>query len=153
MWHTGTEGFSRDMLLMSEEELERVKALPNNQENAARFIIEQVHAHPGQVTLLCIGALTNIAIALRLDPELPKLIHVCFSILIYLIYVQHVVFMGQGHRMKPEDSEKLEQKWFEIPGTEEPLTSPGKMLAKQSFATKTSVVFHTFLITTFPQTL
>ena len=36
--------------------------------SAARFIVETVNAHPGEVTLCPIGPLTNIALALRLDP-------------------------------------------------------------------------------------
>ncbi len=39
-------------------------------ESAAEFIIETVMAHPGEVTLVPIGPLTNIALALRLDPRL-----------------------------------------------------------------------------------
>ncbi|KAA6406894.1 MAG: hypothetical protein FRX48_09392 [Lasallia pustulata] len=35
---------------------------------AAAFMIEQVHAHPGQVSIFSAGALTNVATAIRLDP-------------------------------------------------------------------------------------
>ena len=38
--------------------------------DAADFIIETVHAHPGEVILAPIGPLTNIAEALRRDPEI-----------------------------------------------------------------------------------
>ncbi len=40
---------------------------------AAQFIVEQCRANPGQITLVTIGPLTNIALALRLEPELPRL--------------------------------------------------------------------------------
>lgn len=33
-----------------------------------------IHAHPGQVTLLCIGPLTNIALLFALDPQIPGLL-------------------------------------------------------------------------------
>ena len=36
---------------------------------AAQFLIDQVHRHPHQVTILAAGPLTNIALAIRLDPE------------------------------------------------------------------------------------
>ncbi|WP_027882180.1 nucleoside hydrolase [Meiothermus rufus] len=38
--------------------------------HAVLFIIEQVLQHPGQVTLVPTGALTNIALALRLEPRI-----------------------------------------------------------------------------------
>ena len=40
--------------------------------DAAHFIIEQVLAAPGEITLVPIGPLTNIALALLLCPELPQ---------------------------------------------------------------------------------
>ncbi|MCB0168425.1 MAG: nucleoside hydrolase [Anaerolineae bacterium] len=38
--------------------------------SAAQFIVETVMAHPGQVTLVPIGPLTNLALALALEPRL-----------------------------------------------------------------------------------
>lgn len=49
--------------------------------SAAEFIIEQARAHPGEVTFIGLGPLTNLAIALMLDPELPT-------------YLPEVVWMG-----------------------------------------------------------
>ncbi|KAB8123591.1 nucleoside hydrolase [Komagataeibacter medellinensis] len=37
-------------------------------QSAAQFLIEQVHAHPHQVTILAAGPLTNLALAIRQDP-------------------------------------------------------------------------------------
>jgi inosine-uridine nucleoside N-ribohydrolase len=41
---------------------------------AVDLILDTVRANPGQVTLLAVGPLTNLAMALRLEPELPKLV-------------------------------------------------------------------------------
>jgi inosine-uridine nucleoside N-ribohydrolase len=38
-------------------------------EIAANFLIRMVHAHPGEVTILASGPLTNLALAQRLDPQ------------------------------------------------------------------------------------
>ena len=51
--------------------------------HAALFLIETVRKHPGEVILWCGGPLTNVALALALDPELPSL-------------VKELVIMGAG---------------------------------------------------------
>jgi len=47
---------------------EGLPSLKPASETAAMFLIRQVHAHPHQVTVLAAGPLTNIALAIRLDP-------------------------------------------------------------------------------------
>jgi inosine-uridine nucleoside N-ribohydrolase len=42
-------------------------------ENAVDFLIRAVHENPGKVTIIAAGPLTNIALALRLDPQVPRL--------------------------------------------------------------------------------
>jgi purine nucleosidase len=42
--------------------------------SAVQQIIDLVHANPGEVWLVPVGPLTNIAMALALDPELPSLV-------------------------------------------------------------------------------
>jgi inosine-uridine nucleoside N-ribohydrolase len=42
-------------------------------EDAAHFLIRQVHAHPHQVTIYAGGPLTNIALALSIDPQFAEL--------------------------------------------------------------------------------
>lgn len=40
-------------------------------QSAAEFIVDQVNQQPGEITLVAIGPLGNLATALHLDPELP----------------------------------------------------------------------------------
>jgi inosine-uridine nucleoside N-ribohydrolase len=43
-------------------------------ESAASFIVRQARVHPGEITLWCAGPLTDLALALQLEPALPTLI-------------------------------------------------------------------------------
>lgn len=52
-----------------------------DQRHAAQFIIETCKANPGEVSLVAIGPLGNLALALHLEPDLPK-------------YVKQVLIMG-----------------------------------------------------------
>ena len=42
--------------------------------SAAQFIVDMARAQPGQITLVAVGPLGNVALALQLEPELPKLL-------------------------------------------------------------------------------
>jgi inosine-uridine nucleoside N-ribohydrolase len=42
--------------------------------HAAEFIIDTVKAHPGEITLVPLGPLTNIGLALRLEPKIASLV-------------------------------------------------------------------------------
>lgn len=42
--------------------------------SAHRFIIDTVRAHPGEVVLVAVGPLTNLALALEEDPEIARLV-------------------------------------------------------------------------------
>ncbi len=50
-------------------------------QNAAHFIIDTCLANPGEITLVTLGPLTNIALALHIRPDLPR-------------YVRRLVMMG-----------------------------------------------------------
>jgi inosine-uridine nucleoside N-ribohydrolase len=52
---------------------EGVPTLKPSNERAAEFLIRQIRAHPHQVTIISAGPLTNLALAIRLDPEFPSL--------------------------------------------------------------------------------
>ena len=41
---------------------------------AVSFLRETIHEHPGEITLLTIGPLTNIALLFKADPEIPSLL-------------------------------------------------------------------------------
>lgn len=43
-------------------------------ENATELLIRLAHAHPGELEIIATGPLTNLAEALYLDPELPRLV-------------------------------------------------------------------------------
>lgn len=42
--------------------------------SSAQYIVDMARQYPGEITLVAIGPLGNLALALRLEPELPKLI-------------------------------------------------------------------------------
>ncbi len=42
--------------------------------SSAQFIVDMARQHPGEITLVAIGPLGNLALALRLEPDLPKLV-------------------------------------------------------------------------------
>jgi purine nucleosidase len=52
-------------------------------QHAVNFMIEAIRKYPGEVILWCGGPLTNVALALQLEPDLPKL-------------VKELVLMGGG---------------------------------------------------------
>jgi len=62
---------------------ERFADLKPQQEHAARFIIDSVRRNPGQVTLYAGGPLTNVALAIALDPDIVSM-------------VPEVIVMGTG---------------------------------------------------------
>ncbi len=45
-----------------------------SQRSAAQMWVERARAHPGEIIGLCTGPLTNLALAVRTEPELPRLL-------------------------------------------------------------------------------
>ncbi|RDI63633.1 nucleoside hydrolase [Nocardia pseudobrasiliensis] len=45
-----------------------------SERSAARMWVDLVREHPGEIVGLCTGPLTNLALALRLEPELPRML-------------------------------------------------------------------------------
>jgi inosine-uridine nucleoside N-ribohydrolase len=64
-------------------------------EDAVHFLIRQVHAHPHEVTIYAAGPLTNIALAIRIDPTLAEL-------------TQGIVMMGGSLNPQTDDPEFAE---------------------------------------------
>lgn len=62
----GPQGVGHARLPVSERAL--------SDRSAARMWAESARAHPGEIIGLCTGPLTNLALALRLEPELPRLL-------------------------------------------------------------------------------
>jgi hypothetical protein len=101
----------------------------NTEHKAAKFIVSQVNKYPGEVVILCLGAMTNVATALSLDSSLVSKIKVrthrfCFFFfslcnknyhsstlslfLFFFVYhseklwfcvLKQVVFMGMGNHI------------------------------------------------------
>ena len=61
-------------------------------EDAAHFLIRQVHAHPHQVTIYAAGPLTNIALAVSIDPE-------------FAVLTKGIVIMGSSLNPQTSDPE------------------------------------------------
>jgi purine nucleosidase len=61
-------------------------------EDAAHFLTRQVHAHPHQITIYAAGPLTNIALALAIDPHFAEL-------------TQGIVIMGGSLNPQTDDPE------------------------------------------------
>ena len=62
------------------------------EEDAAHFLIRQVHAHPHQVTIYAAGPLTNIALAISIDPHFAEM-------------TQGIVIMGGSLNPQTKDPE------------------------------------------------
>jgi len=112
VWHSGTEGLCDDLQLISAEEINKlVEPITENERKeykGAKFIIQQIRKYPKEVTLVCLGAMTNVALALHLDNGIPALI-------------KQIVFMGMGNRMTHEVPSKWEKQHFTVPHVKSPI--------------------------------
>ncbi|KAG2392133.1 hypothetical protein C9374_012385 [Naegleria lovaniensis] len=89
-WHSETEGIG----LFSDDEIQELKNQRNcfldrhelekvYSKQAAEFIVEKAQELNGNLTIVSLGGLTNVAMALKLNPHLPEL-------------VNKLVYMGGG---------------------------------------------------------
>jgi purine nucleosidase len=60
-------------------------------DTAANFLVRELRRHPGQVTIIAAGPLTNLALAARLDPEMSGL-------------AKELVFMGGSFNPRPSNN-------------------------------------------------
>jgi purine nucleosidase len=88
------------------------------EEDAVHFLIRQVHAHPHQVTIYAAGPLTNIALAISIDPEFAAL-------------TQGILIMGGSLNPQTTDPEFAESPrhefnfWFDPEASHIVLAPPG----------------------------
>jgi len=69
--------------------------------DAVQFLISEIENHPGEVTVLAIGPMTNIAMALRMKPEIEN-------------KIKRIVFMGGNIRVAGNASAAAEFNfWFD----------------------------------------
>ena len=70
-------------------------------ESAVEFLIGEVERHPGEVTILAVGPMTNIALALRMKPEIET-------------KIKRIVFMGGNLKVGGNASSSAEFNfWFD----------------------------------------
>jgi len=75
---------------------------------AAKFIIQQAHKYPGELQIVSLGALTNVAWAIKLDPSIiPK--------------IKKITYMGMGKRLNSSQTTL-----YPFPAQNEPF-SPGNV--------------------------
>jgi purine nucleosidase len=60
-------------------------------ENAADFLVRNVRANPGEISILAMGPMTNLALAIRLDPE-------------FASQAKELIFMGGSFNPHPADN-------------------------------------------------
>ncbi|KAJ4455539.1 putative nucleoside hydrolase [Paratrimastix pyriformis] len=70
----GSDGFGDADWTSFPEVTTETPATEPQLEHASNAIVRLVRQYPNEVSLVCIGPLTNIAVALRLEPALPTLV-------------------------------------------------------------------------------
>jgi purine nucleosidase len=89
-------------------------------EHAANFIVRMVRQHPGEVTIWAGGPLTNIALALRLDPEVATL-------------AKELVLMGAGFNVGEGGIHRINGRrefnwWFDPEAVRIAMSAPWKKI-------------------------
>ncbi len=91
------------------------KAIP---QHGANFLIETLRKHPGEVTVWAGGPLTTLALAIRLDPEVPKL-------------ARELVLMGAGFNVDEGGNHRINGRrefnwWFDPEAAHIVMSAPWK---------------------------
>lgn len=90
-------------------------------EDAAHFLIRMVHKYPHEITIYEGGPMTNLALAISIDPEFPNL-------------VKELIFMGASLNPTTDDPEFVNTPrhefnlWFDPEAAHVVLTSPWKKI-------------------------
>jgi inosine-uridine nucleoside N-ribohydrolase len=96
-----TGAFAMDPAAVIPAPGERLTGRKPHHEAAVDFLISEVERHPGEVTILAIGPMTNIALALRLKPEIET-------------KIKRIVFMGGNLQVPGNASQWAEFNfWFD----------------------------------------
>jgi len=91
------------------------------EEDAAHFLLRMVHKYPGEVTIYAGGPMTNLALAIAIDPEFPKL-------------AKELVFMGASLNPQTTDPEFVDTPrhefnlWFDPEAAHIVLRAPWKKI-------------------------
>ncbi len=89
----------RSYLDVYRREFEREPAVEPSDKHAVNFLIDTIKANPGQVTVMPIGPCTNLAIAIRLAPEIIPMI-------------KRVVYMGGAFDVPGNVTPAAEFNWW-----------------------------------------
>jgi inosine-uridine nucleoside N-ribohydrolase len=79
--HQYTGAFAEDPLPVRPAPGARLSARKPNRDSAVQFLISEIEHRPGEITILALGPLTNIALALRMRPSIET-------------RIKQIVFMG-----------------------------------------------------------
>jgi inosine-uridine nucleoside N-ribohydrolase len=92
----------------------------------AQFIVDMARRHPGEITLVPVGPLTNVALALKIEPRLPELI-------------EEVVLMGGAARVEGNVSPVAEANIWNDPHAADIVFNAGWKLAMAGLDVTTAV--------------
>lgn len=92
-FYFGKDGFGNFQIEYHEQMEQHIGDKHLSTKTAEEFLQESVQQYPGEITLLCLGALTNIANAMTKDPEFPN-------------KVKNIVIMG-GNYMNCSNSPNM----------------------------------------------
>jgi inosine-uridine nucleoside N-ribohydrolase len=65
---------------------------------AGKFIVDQVNKYPGEVVVLSLGAMTNVATALNMDPTLVTKIKVRIRIKCHYYHVIPIMILTKHYK-------------------------------------------------------